>query len=621
MTVAYNTPAEKQYLGTDGAKVFGIDFPTFEDSNVKVEVIDVNGVVTDLVQVTDYTLQNIGKTSPQVTLVDAYTEDGSGNVVTPRQAWLHSSGNLATGYTLNIKFDTQAYQPAILTGPSSLGNFQKAIDRLTMNILAIKALASRALTVSSLDTPEEPLSFPPLTGSGGKILQVKDDETGFEFGVTSDAIFDARTDAVNAASAAATSETNAQTSATNAATSATNAATSETNAATSATDANAAKDEALEAEANAEFWAGLDLYTETVDLTFADSPYTIDAVADKGKLLSIDTTLGDVDIIYPLISATDLNWKVGVYKTTAANQINIVRSGTNTINTAAANEVITSAGVGAVMFANSPTDWRCRFFVASTAAASGGGAFIDSNYAFSGYSARFSEAFSSTDLQDTLAKILVLAYLGPQVSLSASGSGTVREKGDAVTASTLTANVTKRTDNIARIQFFLGGVAIAGADYNPPADIDSGSTVHSWTGSFSDNATFRVDVTDDGTSGGPTTVSSSASFTFVYPYFSGAAAPGRTAAQVAALTKDIRTSTATLNKTFTTANGDVYYFAYPASYGALTSILDENGFETFSDWTLRTENITGLDGTSQSYRIYEFENPVVAGSTNYTFKR
>jgi hypothetical protein len=110
-------------------------------------------------------------------------------------------------------------------------------------------------------------------------------------------------------------------------------------------------------------------------------------------------------------------------------------------------------------------------------------------------------------------------------------------------------------------------------------------------------------------------------YTYVYPYYSGAAAPGRTPAQVAALTKDVRVSTASLNKTFTPANGDVYYYAYPASYGALTSIKDENNFETFGDWTLTTANITGLDASAVSYRIYAFNNPVVAGSTNYTFIR
>lgn len=256
---------------------------------------------------------------------------------------------------------------------------------------------------------------------------------------------------------------------------------------------------------------------------------------------------------------------------------------------------------------------------AAQAAAAEAGGYVD--IAYSGYSDRFDEFFESDGLTDTLDKILKIMYTPPSVILSASGSGTIREKGDAVTASTLVASVTKKSDAIARIKFYLDNVAISGADYNPPSNTGSGNTNHNWTGSFSDNATFKVEVTDDGATGGPNTVNATTSFTFVHPYYHGCGAPARTAAQVAAMTKSIITSNADLNRSFTSSNGDVYYFAYPTSYGALTSILDENGFETISDWTLRTENITGLDGNPVSYRIYEFNNPVIAGSTNFTFKR
>jgi hypothetical protein len=240
---------------------------------------------------------------------------------------------------------------------------------------------------------------------------------------------------------------------------------------------------------------------------------------------------------------------------------------------------------------------------------------------FEGFSARFNEAWSSDGVEDTFAKIIKIQYTAPLVSLSASGSGTIREKGDDVTASTLAATVTKRSDPIAKIEFFLNNVTIPGATFEPPSNPLSGTQNFSWTGSFDDNVTFKVEVTDNGDTGGPSTVSASIGFTFVYPYYYGAANPGLSASGVSGLTKSIITSNANLNRIFTTASGNVYYFAYPASYGALTSILDENGFETFGDWTLRTENIAGLNGTPVSYRIYEFNNPVVAGTTNYTFKR
>lgn len=236
---------------------------------------------------------------------------------------------------------------------------------------------------------------------------------------------------------------------------------------------------------------------------------------------------------------------------------------------------------------------------------------------YSGFSARFSEAFDTTSVRATLNQILDLTYLGPQVSLSATGSGTVREKGTAVTASTLTANVTKRTDPIARIHFKLDGATIY--DEDPALNDGSGATNYAWTGSFDDNVTFSVEVTDDGASGGPSTTTANRSFTFVYPYYYGVGAAGLTAAQVAALTKDVRTETNSYNRSFGARSSEVYYFAYPTSYGTLSSILDENAFETIGDWTLTTSNITGLDGNAVSYNIYEFNNVATAPATNYVF--
>lgn len=240
-------------------------------------------------------------------------------------------------------------------------------------------------------------------------------------------------------------------------------------------------------------------------------------------------------------------------------------------------------------------------------------------YAYSGFSARFNALFDSTSLADTLAKILDLQYAAPLVSLGASGNG-LREKGDTVTSTTLTASVTKRSDPIDTVRFYIGA-SLLDTQIVGGAIPAGGSSTYNWTGSFSDNTTFSVQVDDDGTSGGPTTVTASTTFSYVYPYYVGAGAVGITAAAVAALTKRIIASTTSRVETITAGAGEVFYFAYPASYGALTSILDVNNFETLPDWTLRTENITGLDANAVSYRIYEFNNPVTAGAYQYTFKR
>jgi hypothetical protein len=106
----------------------------------------------------------------------------------------------------------------------------------------------------------------------------------------------------------------------------------------------------------------------------------------------------------------------------------------------------------------------------------------------------------------------------------------------------------------------------------------------------------------------------------VYPYYYGAGVAALTNVGIAALIKQIITQTNTAPRNFTAANGNKLYFSYPTAYPALTSILDVSNFETITDWTARTVIITGLDATAQSYRVYEFNNPVIAGSYDYTFK-
>ena len=240
--------------------------------------------------------------------------------------------------------------------------------------------------------------------------------------------------------------------------------------------------------------------------------------------------------------------------------------------------------------------------------------------AFTGFSARFGSFFTSTGLQDTLAKILNISYVAPSISLSGSGSGTIREKGATVASVNLTANVTKTSDPIQRVEFFQGVTSLFADD--PSANPNGGSTLYTYSTPFSDNISFTAQATDDGSTGGPTTVTSNTvTYNFVYPYYYGAGSTGLTGAAIAALTKDIIASTATVNRTIAAGAGQVFYFAYPSAYPALTSILDVNNFETITDWTVRTVTITGLDATSQTYRVYEFNNPVVAGSYFYSFRR
>jgi hypothetical protein len=235
------------------------------------------------------------------------------------------------------------------------------------------------------------------------------------------------------------------------------------------------------------------------------------------------------------------------------------------------------------------------------------------DYAYSGFSARFGSLFNSTSLNDTLTKILNITYAPPTISLSGTGA-TLREKGTVVPSVTLTANYNDVSNPIvAPLTMQRNGLDI----YTNAAVIATGgSDALVYSTPFSDTTSFTAKVGD----GTTLVTSNTVTYPFVYPYYYGAGVAALTNVGIAALIKQIITQTNTAPRNFTAANGNKLYFSYPTAYPALTSILDVSNFETITDWTARTVIITGLDATAQSYRVYEFNNPVIAGSYDYTFK-
>lgn len=117
----------------------------------------------------------------------------------------------------------------------------------------------------------------------------------------------------------------------------------------------------------------------------------------------------------------------------------------------------------------------------------------------------------------------------------------------------------------------------------------------------------------------------SETFTVVWydPFYYGVGNKNLTVSQVQQLTKSV---TAKGNKTFSfSPNNQVYYFAYPQSYGLLVSILDTNGFEIKNDFTVRSETFTPNETYFKNtvnvpYYVYEFNNLTTQTNFNITFK-
>jgi len=132
--IPLNTPAVLTFVG-DGTEqiTFPISFPTFEQSNVEVEVVTPTSELIVLENGTHYSLQNIGIPNTDASLILA---------ISPSFSWTNPNG-LKENYALNIKFTTNAEQPAKLRdlGRFAPEVFEKVLDRLTMNILAIREVA------------------------------------------------------------------------------------------------------------------------------------------------------------------------------------------------------------------------------------------------------------------------------------------------------------------------------------------------------------------------------------------------------------------------------------------------------------------------------------------------
>jgi len=227
------------------------------------------------------------------------------------------------------------------------------------------------------------------------------------------------------------------------------------------------------------------------------------------------------------------------------------------------------------------------------------------------YSDRFDEQITVDTVTEALDAIFDFAYVAPGITLAGTPGTSVREFGNPITSQALTATTVKRSNNITAVAFYRGSTLLsyddtptAGGGTENYTDTDSVGVTSSWSARAA-----------DGTS---TTTSNSLTVTFVYPIYVGVGAPGLTPAQIQGLTKLVKTQSDTA--VTSSPNSEVYYFAAPASYGDLTSILDENSFETISDYTKRTENFTMLDATSQSYYVWEFDNITTQTAFLNTYK-
>lgn len=238
------------------------------------------------------------------------------------------------------------------------------------------------------------------------------------------------------------------------------------------------------------------------------------------------------------------------------------------------------------------------------------------NGSYTGYSMHLQKFVSATSLDEAIRILFDFQYTPPTIALATSPSTGVREFGVIIPSVTMNANAVKTAEPLERIEFYVNAALVStDSSVNP----EGGSSSYTDSNPFSETRSFRARVYD--VTGG-NAWSNTVSYSFVYPYYFGVGAQGLTGAQIGALTKDVRANTNNLVKDYTiTVAEDVFYLAHPIAYQEYTLIKDANGFDVTDSWTIRTVLITGLDGTTQSYKVYEFKLKQAVGTAQFTFSR
>ena len=186
------------------------------------------------------------------------------------------------------------------------------------------------------------------------------------------------------------------------------------------------------------------------------------------------------------------------------------------------------------------------------------------------------DAVGSATVEEALNKLISdYYYVAPSInSFTATPTGGVFEVGTTITAPTFNWSYNKDITTQTLTDCTLADETVRTATYD--SDITA-------------NKTFTLAAND-----GTNNVSKSISYTFVSPYYTGVSTTGTlTETDVTALTKKVETKgSKTVN--YTTSQSYMV-FAYPSSYGAISSVIDQNGFNVTDSFVRNTVTVNSVE--------------------------
>lgn len=259
------------YTATGGQTIFPYTFWVKSNTHIAVYV---NGTLKALT--TDYT-------------VSAVQEPTGANIV-------FNSG-LVVDDKVVILYDPAFERTAEYTGTIRLEALNTELTYLLTLLQSNQRKIDDAIKTADAEVESFSGQLPSLTGNGDKVLKIKSDLSGIEYGATSTEIEAAAANAATATAQAVIATAQATTATTQAG-----------NATSQATLAQGYANDAAAALSGVAF-------NDVVFVTNADSPVTLDQ-DDAGKFFSVDTSGGAVVINLPEISGLTLPYNVTISKTT-----------------------------------------------------------------------------------------------------------------------------------------------------------------------------------------------------------------------------------------------------------------------------------------------------------------
>ena len=215
------------------------------------------------------------------------------------------------------------------------------------------------------------------------------------------------------------------------------------------------------------------------------------------------------------------------------------------------------------------------------------------------------QTFNNATLQEMF-DMLLHPYEKPTMTLGINPAKTIYDKiAETLASITINANVTKKTENIKEVRFYVDNVLVNTDTTHP----NGGLVSYTHTFASPTNTTFNVKIECEDIKGATSKVSANTNVYFVGKSYYGCLPEGTTIDETS-----IKTLNTVLKKELkykysgiTTTGTNLYHIVLcqPKEFGTITSVKDALNFEYIQDYTVRDIIIDGI-----YYTLMYLTNPV-----------